>query len=481
MAAIALASKSDPARSELAGGERLINCYAELSPESTSDDPKFAIYRSPGLTPFWLGSSALSRGMFPLINVSGVDRLLSLHGNTLSSIDEDGVAETQGNVFGSGEVIFARNMKATAQTAIVSIGEGLFIHESGSVSQVPAASLLDVPNSVDFLNGYLLVGYDDGRFQGSGINDGESWNSLDFATAEGHPDGLRRLKVYAQQVFLFGHQSIEIWVYDEREEFPFVRLKGAVIPLGLAAREAVSEVSGRLYWVDNFGIVRRLDGGYTPTRISHAGVEKDLADLLADPDHAGHVHVWGYLDGGHEFVVISSDHWTWVWDNVLQVWHERKTHRYEYWQARHYARCFGKHLIASSIQGGIYELDKDAYDEDGVDLIWTVRTPLVRGFPNGASLHELNLLIETGNGLGASGADEDQEPMLMMRATKDGYKTWTTERQRSLGTQGQYQKKVRLNRLGAVGRQGVAFEFSCSAAVGTAIIAADLQGDEKEG
>lgn len=477
MVAIPLAVASDPARSELVNGPRLINVYAEKSPEG-SETP-FAIYRAPGLTSFYTGSGALSRGLFPLINVDGVDSLLSLHGSTLLSIDSDGVATTEGNVFGSGEVIFARNMKATPQVAIVAINEGAFILESGSVSQISDADL-PTPNSVGFLHGYFLFGIDDGRFFGTSINEGTEINALDFATAEGHPDGLRRLYVYAEQVFLFGTNSIEIWVYNDRLDFPFEKLKGAVINIGLCAREAVATVSGRLYWVDDTGIVRRLDQGYTPVRISNVGVEKDIQELLADDDHAGHIHVWGYLDGGHEFVVISSDHWTWIWDNVLQVWHERKTHRYDYWQARHYAHCFGKHLVASSIQGGIFEIDKNAFDEDGTDIVCTVRTPIVRGFPNGAAIHEVNVLMETGGGLGASGASEDQNPTLMMCMTKDGYKTWTTERHRSIGTEGEYRKTIRYNRCGSVGRQGAAFEFSWSAAVATAMIEADAVGDPRK-
>lgn len=477
MVAIPLASKSDPARSELVSGERLTNAYAEKSPEGS--DVPFAVYRSPGLTPFYTEASALSRGMFPLINVEGADTLLSVHGSSLLEIDSDGVAAVRGSVFGTGDVIFARNMKAlTPQVAIVDAVEGVFILESGAVTQVTDPDLLGVPNSCDFLNGYVLLGFDDGRFQGSNLNEALAYSGLNFGTADGHPDGMRRLKVFAQQVFLFGAEATEIWVYDAREDFPFVRLKGAVIPLGICGREAVCDVSGKLYFVDNFGIPRRVDAGYTPQRIGNAGVEQDIQAAL----QAGEtIRMWGYLDGGHEFVVISSQSWTWVYDNVLGIWHDRKSHRYDYWQARHYARIFGKHLVASATQGGIYELDKDAFSEDGTDLIWTIRTPVVRDFPLGASIHELNLLVETGNGLGASGATEDQNPVLAMRMSRDGYRTWSTEQRASLGTQGQFRKKVRFTRLGAVGEHGVAFEFSCSAAVATAIIKADARADARAG
>lgn len=478
MTAIPLAVASDPARSLLVNGPELTNCYAELAPEGSP--VKFSIYRSPGLTPFFAGSAGISRGLFPLVNVGGDDTLLTVQGNTLYELDSDGVSTSRGNVFGSGEVLYARNNKETPQVAIVAIDEGAYILESGAVSQISDTDL-PTPNSVDFLNGYFLFGVDDGRFFGTSINEGTEINALDFGQADGHPDGLRRLLVHSQQVFLFGPNSVEVWIYDDREEFPFRRLPGAVINIGLAAREAVGIVSGKLYWVDNTGIVRRLDAGYTPVRISNVGVETAIQEMMAESGHAGHVHVWGYLDGGHEFIVVSSDHFTWVYDNVLGVWHNRKTYRYDYWQARHYAFCFGKHIVASSISGDVYEMDKDAYDENGADLIWKVRTPIVAGFPNGAALHELNLHIETGNGLGASGATEDQNPVLMMRMTKDGYKTWGIERQRSLGTQGQYRKTVRFNRCGSIGRQGVAFEFSASAAVATAIIQADLVGDPRAG
>lgn len=474
MVAIPLASKSDPARSTQVNGELLRNCYAEIAPEGS--ETKFAIYRSPGLSQFYVGSSALSRGIFSLINVDGVDTLLSLHGTALLQIDSAGEPENMGSVFGSGDVYFARNMKATPQVAIVVPGEAGYILESGSVTEITDEDLPSTLNSVGFLNGYFLFGVDDGRFFGSSINEGSSIDALDFATAEGNPDGLVRLFVHASQVFLFGSSSIEIWVYDEREDFPFVRLKGAVIPLGIAGRSAVNEVSGRLYFVDNFGIVRRLDNGYTPTRISNVGVETDIHEAIQAGES---IHVWGYLDGGHEFVVVGSTNFTWVFDNVLGVWHNRQTYRYSRWQARHYAYCFGKHLVASDISGGIFELDKTAHDEDGQDLIWTVRTPLVSTFPNGASIPELSLLLETGAAPGGSASEEDSNPQIMMRVTKDGYKTWSAERWKSLGAEGDYRKRVRWHRLGSCGQNGVAFEFSASAACAVSIIQADIGQPQK--
>lgn len=474
MTAIPLASKSDPARSNLVSGERLVNCYAEAAPAG-SETP-FAIYRSPGLADFYVESAALSRGLFPLINVDGVDYLLSTQGSSLLQIDSDGDATVLGSVFGTGQVYYARNMKTTPQTAIVAPGSAAYLLEGSAVSEITDADLPDEVNSVGFLNGYFLFGIDDGRFFGTSINEGSSVNALDFATAEGHPDGLVRLYVFASQIFLFGTNSIELWGYDaDAGNFPFSRLRNAVIPLGLAGAAAVNEVSGKLYFVDNFGIVRRVDQGYSPVRISNVDAESKINEAIRAGEE---IQVWGYLDGGHEFVVVRSVSFTWIWDNATGLPHERETYRYERWQAKHYAFCFGKHLIASDISGGIFELSKTTYDEDGQDLPWKCIPPLISTFPAGAAVHELNLLFETGVGLGASGAAEDQDPKIMLRTSKDGGKTWSTERQRSIGTQGQYRKTVRFNRLGRVGRQGLMLEITCSAAVPLALIQADIVADK---
>jgi hypothetical protein len=476
MVAIPLAMKSDPGKSLMAGNERLVNCYAEATPEGS--DVKFGIYRSPGMIDFYPDPSSLSRGMFALINVGGVDSLLSLHGTSLQQIDSVGVATVLGNVFGSEEVTFARNLKSpTPQVGISDPEEGVFVWDGSTVVQITDPDLLGVPNSVDFLNGYMLMGFDDGRFQGTDLNEMTSVDALNFGTADGHPDGMRRLFVHEQQVYLMGNKSIEIWVYEPDEEFPFIRLKGAVIPVGLLNRNAVTDVSGKMFWVDDTGIVRRRNPGYVPLRISHNGVEDDLQQAIADGEA---VKCWGYLDGGHEFLVVTCTSWTWVWDNVLEMWHERVSNRFDSWQAQHYAYIFGKHLVASKIQGGIYSLNKASFDEAGSDLVLELITPNVRDFPGGASVHWLDILLETGVGL-FSGAAEDMDPELMVSCSKDGGKTFSIERRVKIGTAGQYRKTVRVTRWGAVGRQGIMFKIRCSAAVFAAILKLDAEAGPRRG
>lgn len=474
MTAIPLASKSDPAQTGLVSGELLENWHAAKSPAG-SETP-FYVKGTSGIGSFYSGSSSLSRGLFPLINVNGVDSLLTTQGSALIELDSTGAAEVRGSVFGTNEVYYARNMKTTPQVGIVVPGDSAYIYESGAVTQITDGDLFENLNSIEYFNGYFLIGEDGGRIQGTSINEGSSIDALDFLTAEANPDGLRRIIARGPDLFAAGNETIEVLAYDEREDFPFVRRQGGVIGVGIADRSAIAKVGEKIFFVDHLAIPRRLDAGYTPQRIGNEDVEGRLREAMEGGEK---IHVWGYLDGGHEFIVFGAPSFTWVWDNSLGVPHTRKTYRYDRWQARHYAYCFGKHLVASDISGAIGELRRDVYDEFGQDLIRTMRTPLVSTFPAGASLHELNLLVETGNGLGASGAAEDQNPTLMMRVTKDGYKTWSTERQRSLGAQGEYRKTVRFNRLGACGRQGVAFEFSASAAVANSIIRADLVADKR--
>lgn len=465
MPRVPLARKSDPARSPVVSRERLLNAFAEVAGEEAK--VAYAVYATPGLTTFSSPSASPCRG---IIEVDGVP--YSVHAQSVYSLAENGTATLIGSIPGAGPVIMARNDNLTPQIAVVS-AIGAHVIQGTSVVNLLTTTDLPAPNSCEVLDGYIIFSIPDGRIFITAINDATSIDPLDFATAEGDPDGLLRVIKYRRELYLMGPKTIEIWSNTGASPFPFERLRGAVIQNGVCGTYAAAVVSDGLYWVDGTGIVRRLSGGYVGERVSNHGVEAAISKL---EDKSG-VVLFGYVEGGHEFVVVRHPEFTWVLDAVNGWWHERATYGYDFWQASAYVRAYGRHLVGSSLSGKIFTLDDAAGDEDGLPIQWQVRLPPFDSFPDGARIYSLDIDIQAG--VGSLGAGEpNEEPLLELNVSRDGGRTFSEGRRASLGKVGEYRKRVRFSKLGRMRRPGMQIELKCSAAVTRAILGADVRADE---
>lgn len=465
---IPLASKSDPARTRGVSDERLVNMFAErvISPAA---DGGFTLYRTPGLVAFAEPADSPCRGMIAV----GDDVLLSVHSQGLYSTNSDGATTRIGTIPGVDKVIMASNdarVDSVSKPQVAIVTElATYIYQDGALSAL-AFPDDEIPNSVEYIDGYFIFSITDGRFFWSGINDGVSVDALDFATAEGDPDGLLRVIEVNRELFLMGPRSIEVWHNTGDATATFQRLPGAVVSIGLLTKMAACKLSGRLYFIDQHRMVRRTAQGYQSERISNHGVEKALADLADVSD----LEMWGYVEQGHEFIVVACTGFTWVFDASINQWHERESYSYSRWQARYYARQFGKHLVGGAYSGKLYELDNDAATEDGEQCVTIIRLPVVSGFPDRGVIDRLDINMETGVGLSPAAPDRDENPEIMLRFSIDGGKTWKGGLRRALGAMSKSRTSISFTRLGQMDVQGVTFELSCSAAVVNAIYGAFL-------
>lgn len=481
MTEILLAAKSDPGRSELVSGERLLNMFAEVSPrilasKKSSGRSQFALYRTPGLKSYIPITSDIGRGMIPLED-QGV--LLSVHGQTVFQIESPTVyAAISGSLSGADDLVIARNSASPDPQVIFFSEAGAFWTDGSTVTEVTNSDYksFGVAHSGCFIKGFMIAGFDDGTMLSSDIQDVVDWDALNFASADASPDELRRVYAYRDELFAFGKESTEVWAFDtSNTAFPLSPVPGAVIPVGIMGRQSICDLAGSLYWLDQYGIMRALGQGYSATRISVHGVERAISDYLTAGNSRDAIKVWGYVEGGHQFIVVRSSTFCWVYDLSTKVWGERGSFRRDTWQAKHYARCFDKHIVSCDISGDLFELDLDTYAEGDDPLPWEVITPPTDHFPGGGVFDKLSLDIETGTALGAGADVQDQNPVITLEKSIDGGKTWSTPRTISLGVRAQYKKRVRINRLGRFDNDGAMFRFRGSAKVRMAFLRADVE------
>ena len=240
---LALPLGSNGARSALLGDTRLVNAFVEPSAGRGQAKATYGVYGVSGLERFAVTSDAPCRG---LIEADGA--LYSINGSRGYKITSAGVVTDIGAIAGVDRVSMARNAAVPFQIAMVAAA-GVYKIESDAISYVFLPALESAVVDVAWVDGYFVFGLANGQFFVSGLNE-ITVDALDFAIAEGLPDGLVAVKVFRREVYLFGTQTTEVWTNTGDADFPFARLPGAVLPVGCTARDCVAVLDDAIMWVD---------------------------------------------------------------------------------------------------------------------------------------------------------------------------------------------------------------------------------------
>jgi hypothetical protein len=257
---------------------------------------------------------------------------------------------------------------------------------------------------VGYLNGYFVFNEPNSqRLWITELLDGTSIDPLDFASAEGSPDGLVSLLISHREAWLFGTNSIEVWYDSGAADFPLTPVQGAFNEIGCIAAFSVAKLDNGIFWLGadarGRGIVYRASG-YTATRISTHAIEwqiqqyADMTDAIA----------YTYQQDGHAFYVLifPSANTTWVYDVATSAWHERAAFVNGSY-TRHRSNCqmsFSNEIVVGDHEiGNIYAFDLDVFTDNGDVQKWLRSW---RALPTGTNdlnrtaHHSLQLDAETG-------------------------------------------------------------------------------------
>lgn len=390
---IPIASQRGQGRSIPLTAEKLVNLYAEQAPGGAKS--QMVVHGTPGLTRFATIDTRPPRGMH---RTPADGRLYVVIRNTLYYVSPEGVATGVGSIAGAGRVSMSDNGR---QLCIVAGDVGYTYSQSEGLRQITSPAFPGAL-TVTYMDGYFIFNNPDkdqrGQFFISGIRDGQIYDAADFATAESHPDNLLRVFADHSELLLFGSETIEVWFNAGHADFPFARAQGSVIEKGLGATWSIAKVDNSVVWLDNEGIVRRLEGS-TPLRISTHAIEYEI-----QRGDWGRASAWSYVQEGHEFYVLTvpaagthQTAGTYVFDAATGLWHERKTYRRDYWRAGFYANAYGKHIVADLDRGQLYEMSLDVYEEDGEHMIAEMQFPQIQNDGNRFVVDRLQLDMEVGS------------------------------------------------------------------------------------
>lgn len=393
--------------------------------------------------------------------------LFAVVNQSLYIIPSAGLAILLGPIPGTGPVFMANN---GTQLMIVNDETRGFIATFTTLVEITDPDF-PTAGSLTFIDGYFVIHVPGTkRFYISALNDGLSWDALDFASAEADPDSIVACFSDHRELWLFGEKTTELWSNTGASPFPFERISGAYLTRGCAAAKSIASLDNTLFWLGDDFIVYRADG-YSPARISTHEIE-NLIGKVADKSR---ITAATYTQEGHTFYCLTLPNVTTaVYDASTGLWHERQSFGRTEWIVSDITNAYGGAVAGSAVDGKIYTVSLDTFTDGGGTIIRTIQTPSIWADGQRMTMSRLQLDLQAGVGLNTG---QGSDPIVTMAFSNDGGNTWSAERQAKMGKIGEYKKRCQWWRLGQF--RDRRFRFAISDPVQVRILG--LYGDTEPG
>ena len=395
-------------------------------------------------------------------------RLYVVNGPTLFRVNSDNTLTNLGQISGSGRVSMLNN--ETQLLIHVPGGDGfIFVDDPDTLTQITDSDFTanGIPQYPAFVDGYFVFTTDEKKFIISSLNDGLIYNALDFGSAESSPDGVVAPFIYKNQLFIGGEYTLEGFTNQGGVDFPFVR-SGVFLDQGVFAPFSIAKAKDTTLFIggaeNESPSVWALSGNSTE-KVSTQAIDEILTTLTQDDLQA--VYSWSYGESGHYFVGFTLPNTTIVFDVTTGRWHERKSlivnalgqTQSVACRVRSFATAYGHLYVTDSQDGRIGIADNDTYKEYSNFILRVVATQPFQNNMEPFFVPYLEATVESG-----VGNSDDENPMMGMQISRDGGKTWSYERARPIGAQGQYKQRAVWRRNGRCSRFDV-YKFTLSAPV----------------
>lgn len=411
-----------------ANAEDLLNIYVEIEPGQA--ETKIIRVGRPGIEQrklFTAGGDG--RGMY-VFN----DELWFVVGERLYSMSASEDVTGRGILDTGGRVYFADDGN---NLALVTSGTMYVWQPIGGLNEVSDPDFTSA-GSLAYLDGYGVFnqpGTD--KFYVTNLRDFTSVDALDFATAERASDPILRTITLNGEIWLIGTRTTEVW-YNSGASFPLAR-RNVTIQRGTAATESVVEVDGRLILMGDDRVMYATNG-YGFQRISTHSIERTLRQS-GDVSQA-EAFVWRW--DGHVFYTLTIPSvGTFVYDLVTQLWWRANTFGVKTWNIRH-AAAFNGHVYCLGRGNELYRFNEDALTDDGTVILRQMVSSPIHANREKFSLQRYELRFDTGR---VTIDEQSPEPVIGLETSRDG-RVFGSQKLRSLGATGDYEKRVRFNRLG---------------------------------
>lgn len=410
------------------------NLYPEINPKGRSP---IALQTFPGNKLKTQGGAGdRCRGLY---NWKGV--LYKVSGNSLDSIDADGVFTNLGSIAGSGRVVFDSN-----NSTLVIISSGYKYTYDGTTlsSFTDSAGRIGSPDTVAQIKNVFV--YDDGGNNDNWVRSvaGDATTSLADASAETRDDNLIRPYVFRNVLYLFGSKSIEPWFFTGTGDLGFSLAEQGINQIGTVAKYSVANTPEFVYFVGTDNQVYRMVQ-YQIQNITSVGIANFLENNTVS-DAVGYTMT---LQGQHIYMLIlPTANKVLCYSEENQSWFELSSGvSGDRSRINSYAYCYGKHWVGDKDNGSLYELDLDTYTDNGNAYRRERITAPVNAESAGQAglsmcCKSLEVVMRTGVGQ-ITGA---VNPSMVFQYSIDDGNSWSSEHWVKLGRLNEIQK-VRFDHM----------------------------------
>lgn len=412
----------------------LINLFIEQTPTTASG---VVLQSRAGLVDNTELGAGPIRALYRADGVMGGD-LITVSGSTVYR-----GSTALGTIAGTGSISFA----ADENEIVVNAGAGVYRSTGLNWVLVDFPDGANVSKLVDTAGYFIALRSGTQQFYFSSVLDGSAWDGLDYASTENEPDPGRDALVVNDTIVFFGSQTVEFWAKTGVADAPFSPIEGRVYQKGVIATGCAAKFDNSFAWIGNNKIV--YVGGNVPDRISDAGIEERISQSTS-------YALWTFFFEGHEFLVVRLSQGSWLFDAQTREWCEFQSYGRVNWRAQ----CATQDglLFGDDETGTVWEFGAGFVDAGGV---------LERRFRAGAPLtggafiaDNLRLSVNVGEAIDLTGDYAD--PVVELRTSDDGGRTWGPWEEGDLGTQGAYRTRCEWRRLGMFDDPGILADIRCS-------------------
>lgn len=400
------------AYSQMVSRQRRLNCFFDVRVDK---DKKAIICRgTPGVTltitlpnapirGYWVVDSTLyvvaGAGLYA-VNTSGAVTTISTTVITTTT----GVVGMADNGF---QLMIVDGMKGYVYTLVTGSYAQSGLNTAGSFAAVTDPNFPNGAQTVQFLNGFMNVEQKptSRRFYVSAAYDATNWsyNALPiFGTKDDYADSLVAIHALQGTLLPFGGQSIEFWQNAGLTPFPYQRVPGTTLAIGLAAINSVATLNGSLAFLGQSkdgGVQVFKFSGYQALPISSSDVDNIITGFTTWTDGIA----FSYLTDGHPMYQLTfpTAGRSFLYDDQTSFWSEVQTGLAL--KARHLGNLgvsFNtKNYISDATTGNIYQLNDTVYTDNGVAIKRQVTSRHVHLDGNEFAIAEFFADFETGVGV----------------------------------------------------------------------------------
>lgn len=434
---------------------------------------KNALVPTPGYTLFTTLTGAYVRSGFVYGEYAYV-----VSGNTLFKVRRDGVFFNIGTLeTNTGFVYFTASQE---QICLVDGMKGYVVTiATDAFTTITEPSFPTTPVYITFQDGFFIVTDNEGNFRTSTAND--ALTGYDNQISPQY-QGDKVLAVVSNRdlLVIVKEKSTEFYQNTGTETI-FEKLNQTSSNYGCAAKNTIALCDESLVYLSRSKVADAFVvkvSSYEVAKLSDEGIDQVLS-TIGSLDGA-YAFSWVYKGHLYYQLTIPNAERTFLYDFATESWTElssKKVTSRPVQYGRHTASCFmnlnGIPLIGDYQSPKLFKLDREALTENGEPIRRFRRTQATTDENKLTSIYRLEILMNTGCGE-VTGTQEAVDPVLMMRYSTDGGRTWSNERTAPMGKIGQFAKRVVFDRLGIL-RQPV-IEISTTSPVDHVILGGYMKG-----